>query len=205
MSENLVILLHGVGARGADLAALGMGWQKALPQTRFVAPDAPFAFDQGGAGRQWFSVSGVTAANRAGRVVAARQAFDATLQAILDQTGFSDRLDRVALVGFSQGAIMALDALASGRWPVAAVIGYAGRLATPDPLTPAIAPVLLVHGDADTAIPFTETLSAEARLKAVGVPVRAVIEPGRHHGISPEAAALGAAFLGQLFHPPLIA
>lgn len=200
MSDQLVILLHGVGARGADLAGLGPIWASALPGTAFAAPDAPMPFDQGGPGHQWFSITGVTPANRGERVVAARPAFDALIGDIVARHGFTDRLDRVALVGFSQGAIMALDALATARWPVAAVLAYSGRLATPDPLHPAAAtPALLIHGDADMAIPYQETLLAAERLQAAGVRLQAVIEPRHYHGISPDGARMGAEFLATSF------
>lgn len=203
MSDQLVILLHGVGARGENLAGLGPIWTRSLPGTVFAAPDGPMPFDQGGPGRQWFSIRGVTEANRGARIVAARPAFDETLNRIIAARGFEGRLDRVALVGFSQGAIMALDALATGRWPVAAVVAYSGRLATPEALTPARTPALLIHGDADMAIPFTESLAAADRLKAAGADVRVEIEPRHYHGISPEGAAEGARFLAQAFglHP----
>lgn len=72
MSEGLVVFLHGVGSSGAMFAALAEQWAEQKPGLTLVAPDAPFAFDRGGPGRQWFSVSGVTPANRAGRIVQAR-------------------------------------------------------------------------------------------------------------------------------------
>lgn len=131
MPSSLVILLHGVGSRGADLAQLANLWTEQLPDTAFAAPDAHFAFDQGGFGRQWFSVRGVTAANRPARVADARAAFDATVTAAIAEAGLAGRPERIAFVGFSQGAIMALDALASGRWPLGAVVAFAGRLAAP--------------------------------------------------------------------------
>ena len=199
MSEQLVILLHGVGARGENLAGLGPIWARALPDTAFAAPDSPFPFDQGGPGRQWFSIAGVTPENRAARVIAARADFDAVIGALVAEHGFAARLDRVALVGFSQGAIMALDALASGRWPVAAVLAYSGRLATPVDNPARGTPALLIHGDADMAIPFTQSQEAAARLTAAGVPTRLIIEPGQYHGISPQGAQEGARFLAGAF------
>ncbi|HEY0274655.1 MAG TPA: prolyl oligopeptidase family serine peptidase [Paenirhodobacter sp.] len=200
MNDQLVILLHGVGARGADLAGLGPLWQRSLPGTVFAAPDAPFPFDQGGPGRQWFSIRGVTPTNRAERIIAARPAFDALVSQIIADNGFEGRLDRVAFVGFSQGSIMALDALATGRWAIGAVLAYSGRLATPAPLRAVVAtPALLIHGDADQAIPYEESESAAARLTAAGVHADLVIEPGHYHGISQQGALRGAAFLARSF------
>ena len=151
MSDNLVILLHGVGSSGADIAGLAPALAPTLPNTKFVSPDGPGRFN---AGHQWFCITGVTPENRPARVAAARPSFDAILSDLIGREGFAGRLDRVALVGFSQGSIMALDALASGRWPVAGVVAFSGRLASPEPLEPVKgSKLLLFHGADDQMMP----------------------------------------------------
>jgi phospholipase/carboxylesterase len=193
----LVIELHGVGSSGSDLAPLANAWKGNLPGAVFVSPNAPFS-SSFGAGYQWFSVAAVTEDNRSGRIQDARPSFDATISAIIEENGFADRLDRVALVGFSQGTIMALDAVASGRWPVGAVVGFSGRLASPLPLQPAMeTPILLVHGSADPVIPSTESSKAAAALQALGVNVETLILPGLPHTISAEGAAQAGNFLAD--------
>lgn len=191
----LVIMLHGVGSSGSDLAPLADLWKSALPGAVFVSPNAPSP-STFGSGYQWFSVAGVTEENRSVRIGEARIAFDKTISAIIEDSGFSNRLDHVALVGFSQGSIMALDAIASGRWPFGAVVGFSGRLASPLPLQAAVGtPVLLIHGSADTVIPATETSKAAAVLEPLGVKVETVILPGLGHTISADGAARAGAFL----------
>jgi len=194
--KHLVIFLHGVGSCGADMIGLGRHWAEALPDTGFAAPDGPDPFDMyaQASGRQWFSVKGVTADNRAQRLVEAREAFDATLHAVMAERGIDDPA-RVALVGFSQGAIMALDAVVSGRWPVAAVVAYSGRLSSPLPWMPAPTPIRLVHGDQDEVIPFAETLEAAERLTAVGLSADAHILKGLGHSINAPGSRLGRDFL----------
>lgn len=199
MTKKLVIFLHGVGSNGDDLAGLGPHWAPLLPATAFAAPDAPFRFDHG-TGFQWFSLDGVTAQNRAERVKEARAAFDKTLHGLLSAHQITQP-EKVLLVGFSQGSIMALDALASGRWPLAGVVAFSGRLATPDPLMPVPhAPVLLVHGRADPVIPWEETESAALRLKAAGVPVETLYEMGVGHTISGSGAQRAVNFISRCFN-----
>lgn len=196
MDRGLVILLHGVGSNGANMAALGRALAPALPGFVFESPDAP-----GGSGprREWFSVTGVTEANRPERVVAARPGFDAVIANLIERHGFSNALDRVVLLGFSQGSIMALDALACGRWPVGAIVAFSGRLASPAPLAPATGtPVLLVHGDADPIMPSDESIRAAEQLTAVGVRARASIEPGLGHQVSNSGLTEAAKFLNGL-------
>jgi phospholipase/carboxylesterase len=201
-TERLVILLHGVGANGANLAPLGELWKSSLPQTAFAAPDAPAPFDHG-PGRQWFSINGVTPADRPRRIAEARREFDRTLAHILTRHDLSDRLQQVALVGFSQGSIMALDAVASGRWPVGGVVAFSGRLASPEPWTPALAtPVLLIHGDQDEVIPCAESVRAGTALKKLGMKAAYRILPGVDHMISTEGAAIAQRFLAETFGLP---
>lgn len=132
MKRDLVIPLNGVGSNGADLATLADAFRHALSGAEYAAPVAPLPLGHG-LGRQWFSVDGLTETNRPERV-AARASFDKMLSDIIATHGFIDRPERIALVGFSQGSIMALDALASGRRPVAATVAFSGRLASPQPL-----------------------------------------------------------------------
>ncbi|WP_413734288.1 alpha/beta hydrolase [Sodalis sp. RH21] len=198
MSNGLVIMLHGVGSNGNDLAPLGGVLRPVLPDTRFAAPDAPFPFEHGD-GRQWFSISGVTESNRPERVRLARAAFDATLSRLMADHQLADRPDRVVLVGFSQGSIMALDAVASGRWPVAGVVAFSGRLSSPMPLTPCVhVPVLLIHGAEDPVIDPRETERAETALKALGMEANAFILPGLGHTLSSDGAARAERFIAAV-------
>ncbi|MFP3581665.1 dienelactone hydrolase family protein, partial [Arthrobacter sp. SIMBA_036] len=120
-----------------------------LPNTRFAAPDAPMRHRYG---HQWFSTEGNPLDPM--KVMAARKAFDELMDQAVCREGFADAHDRIAFVGVSQGAIVALDAVASGRWKVGALVSFAGLL-PPQLGSPASkgTPILLVHGEADTTIP----------------------------------------------------
>lgn len=195
--RGLVILLHGVGSNGANMEALGRAMAPALPGVVFESPDAPHS---SGRGREWFSVAGVTEANRPDRVLAARPSFDAVIDGLIAQHGFADELDRVVLVGFSQGSIMALDALASGRLPVGAVVAFSGRLAAPTPITPATSTqLLLVHGDADPIMLSSESIKAATELEQAGVPTTLIIEPGLGHLIASHGLSEATRFLVDLW------
>lgn len=197
MTDRLVILLHGVGAHGASIAWLAD--HLSAPGLTFAAPDAPFAFDQAPAGpaRQWFSVTGVTAANRGARVTAARAPLDAVLSETIAAHGLTGQPQRVALVGFSQGAIMALDAAASGRWPFGAIAAFSGRLASPLPLSPAPTPILIAHGLQDGVIPATEAEAAHAALTAAGAHPHLVLEDRVGHAPGPKGVARAAVLLAN--------
>lgn len=199
--KKLIILLHGVGSSGADLEGLGYFFQQVMPEVIFASPNGSTVFEGGGEGYQWFSLAGITEALRAERIVAARAAFDAIINGILAEHDIVAGRDKVMLLGFSQGSIMALDALVTDRFPLAGVVAFSGRLASPKPYHPsADAAVLLVHGMADPVIPWAESEAAAAALIEAGVnDVETLFEPDVVHTISGDGVARAMAFVAQQF------
>jgi phospholipase/carboxylesterase len=195
-AENLVILLHGVGACGTDLAPLGVALRDFLPNAVFAAPDAPNRFDGGGSRRQWFSVVGIDTANRMQRVEQARAGFDRIVAQEIEKVGFGARLESVAFFGFSQGAIMSIDAIATGRWPIGAIVAASGRLVLPPgPIVACKTPVLLLHGERDNVVPAQEGVEANRILKNAGFEVEMRLYPELGHTISPDGLQASGDFL----------
>ncbi|MFQ5773961.1 MAG: alpha/beta hydrolase [Kiloniellaceae bacterium] len=201
-ARKLVVLLHGLGADGNDLIALAPLFAQVLPDAAFVSPHAPFPCDMAPFGRQWFSFQERDAAAVLGGVRAAAPHLDAFIDRELARHGLSD--GRLALVGFSQGAMMALYVGLRRARPCAAIVGYSGMLIAPELLPAEIRsrpPVLLVHGDADEIVAFPAMAAAETALAANGVAVRAEARPGLGHGIDEVGIGLGAALLEKCLYP----
>ncbi len=197
-ADPLLILLHGYSNNSGELAWLGEILAEHVPKARIVRLNAPFPHEEGSGGFQWYSLAGVSPRNRPGRVRAARAPLDTLLQAAIDEAGLSGRLDRVGLIGFSQGATMVFDAVASGRWPVGAMATFACRVATARPFGPAAAtPILLVHGLEDEAVPAWNSLKAWGDLHRAGHPADLVACAGVGHDISRAAAAYAGQFLAR--------
>ncbi|HVI52812.1 MAG TPA: prolyl oligopeptidase family serine peptidase [Candidatus Sulfotelmatobacter sp.] len=193
-----LIALHGVGASGDDFSGLADSWSLRIPGLRVQSPDAPFSFDGGGFGRQWFSIAGVTPANRQERVTAARSFFDAVIAEALKNLGAADDASDAAFLGFSQGTIMALDAVASGRWRPAAVLAFSGRLTTPVAAQGGKTKILLTHGGDDQMIPSWESEQAAQSFEKAGYQTALRIEPGLGHGISGTGADNALRFLQSI-------
>ena len=192
----LVVLLHGVGANGNDLISLARTWRKILPKAEFVVPNAPFPCDYAPEARQWFSL-----ADRAPEKLLAGLREAATiLDRFFDELLASRQLDdaRLALAGFSQGAATALYAGLRRQTQIAGIVAFSGALPDGEGLRSDIRskpPVLLVHGEADDAVPFQSMANAKAALEAAGVPVTAVARPGLGHAIDDAGIALAGDFL----------
>ncbi len=195
-ARQLVVLLHGVGADGNDLVGLAPHLARALPEAEFLAPDAPFPCDMAPFGRQWFSLQDRSEAAVSEGVRRAAPLLDAFLDEALAARGLAD--DDLALLGFSQGTMMALHVALRRPRACAGVVGYSGRLAGADALAAEIRarpPVLLVHGAADEVVPASSLEGAAAALRAAGVSVRTALRPGLGHAIDAEGLASGIAFL----------
>ncbi|HVZ14086.1 MAG TPA: alpha/beta fold hydrolase [Bauldia sp.] len=193
---SLVVFLHGYGADGNDLIDIGRLWSRQLPDTAFVSPHAPEPCAESATGRQWFPLAGVDPAKLRDGVQSAAPVLDAFLDAELARHGLAD--DRLALVGFSQGTMMALHVAPRRAHRIAAVVGYSGLLPGPEYLaaeTKHRPPVLLVHGDADPLIPSMALFAAQRILGDNGFAVEWHVRHGLPHAIDQEGLDLGLAFL----------
>jgi phospholipase/carboxylesterase len=198
--RQLVVLLHGVGADGQDLIELAPAMAATLPGAAFVAPNAPEACDMAPFGYQWFSLRDCRPETLLLGVQAIAPLLDAFLDAELARHGLADH--QLALVGFSQGTMVALYVAPRRPRAVAGVLGYSGALLGGERLPhEAISRplVFLVHGDADEVVPAQALYAAVAGLQAAGIPVQWSLRAGLAHGIDPESVAHGAAFLAAAF------
>ncbi len=199
-ARRLVVLLHGVGADGYDIAGLAPVYQTVLPDALFIAPNAPEPYDEAPFGNQWFSVGDRRPETRLAGARAVAPVLDAFLDEALAGHGLSDA--DLALVGFSQGAMLALHVGLRRRRPCAGIIAHSGKLLGDDVLSQEIRvrpPVLLTHGGFDEIVPVASLPAARTALSAAGVNVEAHVIPGLGHAIDETTIRLDLAFLRRLF------
>jgi len=183
--DLLFLVFHGVGSNAAQMGGLATRLAAEYPQAAIASIDGPEPFDgaPGGAGRQWFSVQGVTEDNRPARVAGALPRFIAAVRAAQQHFGMS--VPCTALVGFSQGAIMALEAVQAEPALAGRVIAFSGRHATAPQHAPQDTTVHLLHGLDDRVMPAGTTIDSAERLVALGGDVTADVLPGIGHELHP--------------------
>ncbi|MFZ1148220.1 MAG: prolyl oligopeptidase family serine peptidase [Xanthobacteraceae bacterium] len=204
-AQQLVVFLHGYGADGNDLIEIGRAWQELLPHAAFVSPHAPEPCGQAPVGRQWFALTFRDPNERWVGVNKAAPMLERFLEAELARHKLPP--SALALVGFSQGTMMALHVGLRRTSPPAAIVGYSGLLVLPPDLNAesfaaeikSRPPILLVHGDRDDLIPAQALFQAAQGLAALDIPVEWHLSAGIGHGIDEEGLRHGGEFLARRF------
>ena len=202
------MFLHGYGADGNDLIAIGREWQRWLPDAAFVAPNAPELMPGTPMGRQWFPLTFRDPHERWRGVNQAGPGLDRFLDAELQENGVPP--SGLALVGFSQGTMLALHVGLRRAIAPAAIVGFSGLKVieegkAPESLKGQIRskpPILLVHGDQDDVIPVEALFLSTEALAAVDVPCEWHLSLGVGHGIDADALRHGGLFLTRAFGLP---
>lgn len=198
--RSVVVFLHGYGANGADLLGLADPLSEHLPDTLFVAPDAPEMVDGMPNAFQWFPIPWIDGSSE-------EESERGMTQAVADLNAFLDALmvdedvlpEQVVLFGFSQGTMMALHVAPRREDEIAGVVAFSGRLLSPEDLVDQVVvrpPILLVHGDADDVVPPQSLQQAAEALQEAGwKDVFAHVMKGTGHGIAPDGLSVALAFM----------
>lgn len=197
-ARSLVVFLHGYGADGNDLIDLGQSWAELLPDTAFVSPHAPEPCGMAPTGRQWWPLTMRDPAERWRGCQQAGPDLEAFLAQELARTGLPP--ERLALVGFSQGAMMAMHVGLRRAFMPGAILAYSGHLVGPEHLKAEARgkpPILLVHGDRDEIIPVDALFDAMEHLGKAEIPCQWHLSVGTAHGIDAGGLHHGGLFLAQ--------
>lgn len=191
-AQQLIILLHGVGAQPASLLGMAEAFREAWPGAAIALPAGLQPFDGDGHDAshrhyQWFSVRGVTEDNRPERVAAGLPGFIGLVRSLQETTRVPPT-DTV-IAGFSQGAIMALEAIAAVDGLAGRVLSFSGRYARLPAVAPTGTSLSFYHGDSDEVIPLRHAQEAFDHLAELGADVSLDIAHGTGHEPHPALVA----------------
>ena len=198
-AKQLIIFVHGYGANGEDLISLSRYYAQVSPDAAFISPDAPYRCDGAPMGFQWYDVWMKDPAERLAAIRSTGEIFDNFVTGQLARHGLSE--DKLVLIGFSQGTMMSLFTAPRRENAIAGIVGYSGRMESPDTLKAEIRskpPVVMVHGDSDELLAVSEMETAAATLRDCGVEIDTHIRPGLGHGIDEEGIRVGLAFVQKV-------
>ena len=200
--KQIVFLLHGYGADGADLIDLSSPFSMVLPYAKFISPDAPFDCKMSPMGKEWFPIEDIPN----GSINATYE----LLNLIKNECNKESlKFENVLLIGFSQGAMMSIQSVLLSKYNFLGIIGYSGgtsheninasrHLIEKNEHKNSLTPILLVHGEEDEVVPFSSLENAKNLLVEIGFNVKTVNRPGLGHGIDPDGISAGMEFVKKI-------
>jgi phospholipase/carboxylesterase len=191
--SSAVVLLHGYGDTAENFLLIGLLLSKFLPNTLFVAINAPLACNKIAAGKQWLE----TPKNNKKALLKEIKILESSLHKYLDSLlkKYNIQPDKLAFLGFSQGARVALH-IGLRRSKCAGIVAISGSyLDDPKVADLSKTPILIIHGESDQKAPVALAKESYAKLKGLKMPVNMVLLPGVPHEVDPQGIALASNFL----------
>jgi phospholipase/carboxylesterase len=196
MVNNLMVMLHGYGSNGDDLASLVPFFEPILHDTEFYSPDGIEACEMGIYGFQWFSLYDRSDDAISKELEAKSEKVRQMIKSKAESLGLTEK--DVILLGFSQGTMLSLYLLLSSKVPYKAVIGFSGKLFIPKKVVPASTPVCLIHGKEDDIVPFESIKYAKNQFQKLGVKVEVLEVPNLGHSIDMSGLKFAVDFIKNI-------
>jgi len=193
---HAVVLCHGYGGDGKDISSLAINWQRFLPDAIFLCPNAPEVCSVNPQGYQWFDLN----TEKEEIILEKSIVAEKKLNTFLDQALNNFQLEphNLALVGFSQGSMIAIQVGIKKKEKINCLIGYSGKIINKNHLSNNInskPKIFLMHGANDIIVPPTHLLEAKEYLKNHGINTKTKMFKDCEHKISVEGSSLGLGFL----------
>jgi len=195
-AKQVVILCHGYGGDGKDISLLAINWQRFLPDTIFLCPNAPEICSINPQGYQWFDLNSEKEDIILEKSLPAEEKLSKYLDQVIDdlQLNFSN----LALVGFSQGCMMSIQVGVKKKEKINCIIGYSGKIINKKHLSNNIKSkpkIFLMHGANDEIVSPMHLLEAKEYFNNHGIKIKTKLFNNCEHKIPVEGSSLGLDFL----------
>jgi phospholipase/carboxylesterase len=194
--KNLMVMLHGYGSNGYDLASLAPFFEPILPDTEFYSPDGIEACEMGVYGFQWFSLYDRSDNAIAKELEAKSSKVREMIKNKAESLGLTEK--DVILLGFSQGTMLGLYLALSTKISYKAVIGYSGRLFVPKQVVTTSTPVCLIHGAEDDVVPFESIIEAKDQFQKLGTKIEVLEVANLGHSIDMSGIKFAVEFIRKI-------
>ena len=194
--KNAIILCHGYGGDGKDISIVANYWKNFLPDTLFVCPDAPEVCKVNPDGFQWFDLMDQTEDEILSKSLIAESALNKFIEEVKEKNKL--KLEKISLVGFSQGCMISLQTALKRKNQVKCLIGYSGKILNPKHLSKNILSrpaIYLMHGDKDQVVPVNHMLEAKEFFSKQNYKINTKIFKNCEHRIPTEGLSIGLVFL----------
>lgn len=198
--KKIMIMLHGVGANGDNLISLANFFQTDFPDMLFIAPNGPEKFSEGFGGYQWFTYWDRTHAQIVQGVEQASAILHRYISQLQDE--FEVTSDNIILLGFSQGAMTALQAGLTTQDNCAAILAFSGGIIKVDMTAMEVRsnpPVCLIHGENDEVVPCSMSEVSSNLLNNLNIENECHIIPKLEHSIDISGINIAKDFLKRVF------
>ena len=199
--KNIVVLLHGYGGDGNDIAQITLNWKRFLPNTLFVCPNAPEKCLISSSGYQWFDLS----QDNEKFILKESKKNEIILKKFLEEIKekFSLPNSRICLSGFSQGCMMSINVGLSSDEKYSGILGFSGKIISKEDLSKRIIhkpETLLIHGENDDIVSCVKSLEAKDFFERNKITVELEIIKNCGHHIPIEASSIGLKFIKKIFN-----
>ena len=194
--SQAIILCHGYGGDGKDISTLAINWQRFLPNSIFLCPNAPEVCAVNPNGYQWFNLESEKEEIILEKSLEAEEKLSIFLNQVFDNLQLEPT--NVALVGFSQGSMISIQAGLKEKRKINCIISFSGKIINQKHLSENInskPKIFLMHGENDTIVSPTHLLEAKEYLNSHGLKIKTKIFKNCEHRIPVEGLSLGLAFL----------
>ena len=194
--RQVIILCHGYGGDGKDISQLAINWQRFLPDAIFLCPNAPEICAISPQGYQWFDLSSEKENVILEKSLLAEKKLNIFFEQVFDN--FQLRPSNLALVGFSQGCMMAIQVGLKMKEKINCIVGYSGKIINQKHLSNNInskPKILLMHGANDTIVSPTHLLEAKEYLDNRGIKIKTKLFKNCEHKIPVEGSSLGLSLI----------
>ena len=194
--ESAVILCHGYGGDGNDISIVANYWKNFLPKTIFLCPDAPEICKVNPSGFQWFDLMDQTPEETLAKSLVAENKLNKLINEVIEQNKID--INKIALVGFSQGCMISLQTSLKRKDKISCVIGYSGKIINQEHLDKNIASkpeIYLMHGDIDQVVPIDNFLASKEFFINKNIKINTKIFQNCEHRIPTEGLSIGLEFL----------